>query len=84
MIADAPVRDRLRDIEIPLRARCPYTVETPLFFGHYWMRGQPLVQNARMACVDYSVAKEGRLAAYRWNGERNLSSEHFVSVAASG
>jgi hypothetical protein len=31
--------------------------------------------------MDYSVAKPGgKLVAYRWNGERELSREKFIAV----
>ncbi|MBL8819907.1 MAG: metallophosphoesterase [Planctomyces sp.] len=55
--------------------------EVPLFVGHYWMTGtphEPLTSN--IACLDYSVAKNGHLCAYRFDGERVLSSNKFVSV----
>ena len=56
--------------------------EKPVFFGHYWMPEnsprKPLAPN--VACVDYSVAKDkdGRLTAYRWQGESELTPEHFI------
>jgi hypothetical protein len=34
--------------------------------------------------VDYSVAKGGRLAAYRWDGERAFRADRFVTVPARG
>ena len=51
--------------------------ELPCFIGHYWMKGEPepLVDN--VACVDYSVAKDGKLVAYRWSGEGVLLKSHF-------
>jgi hypothetical protein len=34
-----------------------------------------------IVCVDFSVAKRGgKLVAYRWDGERELSKDKFVSV----
>lgn len=55
--------------------------EPPLFIGHYWLADHtpaPLAVN--VACVDYGVAKHGRLAGYRFHGERQLLAEHFVTV----
>lgn len=52
----------------------------PVFFGHYWLRGdnpQPLASN--VACVDFSVAKHGHLACYRHFGESSLKPENFVT-----
>jgi hypothetical protein len=37
-------------------------------------------QSPRHACVDYSGGKGGPLVAYRYDGERELSMEKFVSV----
>ncbi len=62
----------------------PYCeTEPPVFFGHYWMNDdppRPLSNN--VACVDYSIAKGGRLCAYRWDGERKLGADKFVCVPA--
>ena len=52
----------------------------PIFVGHYWLKGEPSPLSNLVACVDYSVAKGGKLAAYRWNGESVLRREHFVAV----
>jgi hypothetical protein len=45
-----------------------------VIFGHYWFTGTPAVISPRVACVDYSAAKDGPLVAYRWDGESELSS----------
>jgi hypothetical protein len=57
----------------------------PAFVGHYWLNdATPTILAQNLACVDYSVAKEGgQLAAYRWDGERILSNEKFVCVRRS-
>lgn len=56
--------------------------EPPAFFGHYWLDRnlppEPLASN--IACLDYSVAKDGPLTAYRFDGEQELSPEKFVQV----
>jgi len=55
--------------------------DPPVFLGHYWMEGPPAPLAENIACLDYSVAKPGgRLVAYRWNGERRLLPQAFVSV----
>lgn len=51
--------------------------EVPLFFGHYWLQGGPHVQADNLACLDYSAVKYGRLVAYRFDGEANLSNDKF-------
>lgn len=52
----------------------------PVFVGHYWQRGEPQPLSATVACVDYSVAKNGVLAAYRWDGEEAISPAGFAWV----
>lgn len=54
--------------------------EIPVFFGHYWLRGRLYLMRDNVCCLDFSVAKEGYLAGYRWEGEKRLSQEHFVYV----
>ena len=53
----------------------------PVFFGHYALSDLP---NGRItpntACLDAGCGKGGRLAAYRWNGERTLAAQNFVSA----
>ena len=57
--------------------------QPPVFFGHYWLRAErPAILAENVVCLDYSVAKGGRLCSYRWNGERTLSNENFAFVAA--
>lgn len=53
---------------------------SPVFIGHYWMTGRPELQSPKVACVDYSAAKDGPLVAYRWDGEHELNSSHFVEA----
>ncbi len=61
----------------------PYSPdEKPVFVGHYWLSAQrPEVLAENVACLDFSVAKGGLLCAYRWQGERKLSNDHFVWVS---
>lgn len=55
-------------------------LEKSVFVGHYWLQGEPRLWAKNVCCLDYSVAKAGKLAAYRWNGETPLSVDRFVSV----
>lgn len=53
----------------------------PVFVGHYWLEDElPVVQSHNVACLDYSIAKKGKLVAYRWDGEQELNSIKLVSV----
>jgi hypothetical protein len=69
---------------IPQHARLGYPEAKPLFFGHYWWSGTPRRLAHNLACVDYSVAKKGRLCAYQYGGEPELDDAKFVSVAPNG
>lgn len=51
-----------------------------VFFGHYWLKGNPTLYKNNICCLDYSVAKEGKLVAYRYNGESILKDRNFIYV----
>ena len=75
------IKEKLPDISVPSEAVVSYgAAEPPVFFGHYWMSGAPTLQADNICCVDYSVAKKGALACYRWNGEQVLSPENFITI----
>jgi len=60
-----------------------YTEQVPVIYGHYWRRGTPEHRHDWTdftACVDFSVAKDGALTAYRWSGEDRIDPTHYVSV----
>ena len=51
----------------------------PVFIGHYWLEdAEPTLQSSNVVCLDYSVAKDGFLVAYRWYGEQQADPAHFV------
>ena len=53
----------------------------PLFFGHYCLKDEkPVLQSNIACCLDFCVAKNGLLAAYRWDGEQELVPEKFCCV----
>ena len=45
-----------------------------------WMNGEPVLTSPTAACLDFSIAKGGVLAAYRWSGERNANRHNLVFV----
>jgi len=57
-------------------------LDKPTFIGHYWLNPEhgiaPL--SSKVACLDYSVARGGKLAAYSYAGESELSGDRFVAV----
>ena len=75
-------REELPDVELPTDFR--YRESTPVFFGHYWLNGEPALTSSTAACLDFSVAREGYLTAYRWSGESELLSDRLEYVRAAG
>lgn len=54
--------------------------EKCVFFGHYWLKGEPFLYKNNVCCLDYSVAKDGKLVAYRFNEEKILNIKNLFSV----
>ena len=44
-----------------------YKEPQPVFFGHYWLTGTPVVEAPQALCLDYSAGKSGPLLAYRFD-----------------
>lgn len=65
---------------VPPHALIGHDGGKPVFVGHYWLTGTPALLSDKVACVDYSVAKGGKLVAYRWDGEPTLDERklHWV------
>ena len=71
-----------RDIETPTEWPVEPYPETapPAFVGHYWREGTPTPYSHNVACLDYSVARGGKLVAYRWDSEQQLCASKMVWV----
>jgi len=69
--------DKLALLDAATRVARTSLPTKPVFVGHYWLKGDPDILSERVACVDYSVAKGGKLVAYRWDGETALSKDKF-------
>jgi 5'-deoxynucleotidase YfbR-like HD superfamily hydrolase len=54
--------------------------DKPVFFGHYWLQGDPVLCSSNVCCLDFSIAKGGKLAAYRFDGEKQLDEKKLVWV----
>jgi hypothetical protein len=54
--------------------------DKPVFFGHYWLKGNPTLYRDNICCLDYSVAKHGHLVAYRLDDENKLDNKKLVYV----
>jgi hypothetical protein len=39
-----------------------------------------MIQESNICCLDFSIAKEGYLACYRFTGEQSLNSDKIVFV----
>lgn len=52
----------------------------PVFVGHHWFSGHPAIESEKLACLDWSVAKNGKLVCYRWDGEQTLSNNKLAWV----
>ncbi|WP_338924985.1 metallophosphoesterase (plasmid) [Pseudomonas silesiensis] len=77
------MRCLLPDQEVPGAERIENDSPHCVFFGHYWMHGEPELLGDRVACLDYSIGKgtaSGKLCAYRWSGESVLNKENFTWV----
>ncbi|WP_238639827.1 metallophosphoesterase [Halorhodospira halochloris] len=75
-LPDAPVTEDYQVLSYP-------ATDPPVFVGHYWLTGTPKPLAPNIACLDYSVAKGGALAAYRFTGEQQICEECFEAVQAS-
>ena len=77
--------DAVPDVEIESRDLTKFETyprdASPVFVGHYWLTGTPTPLATNVACTDFSVAKGGKLVAYRWDGESVLSQDKFKWVA---
>lgn len=79
-IGPPELRDAVPDVPFPKELRPEPYSGPPLFFGHYWLYGEPVVLGDKLACLDYSVARNGPLVAYRWDGEETLSNHKLFVV----
>lgn len=59
------------------------TQEKPVVIGHYALSGQPFCLTSKVVCVDFDVTTgDNPLIAYHWRGEREFTSQHFMSSVA--
>ena len=58
--------DNVAEMAYPAHAK-------PVFFGHYWLTGKPVLQAPNALCLDYSAGKEGPLTSYHANGDAPLA-----------
>ena len=59
--------------------RKPYPKEDPIvFFGHYCLKECCGIMAENLCCVDSCVTRTGKLAAYRWSGEKKIDKCNFI------
>ena len=75
---------KLPDYTVPcelLPKAYPYPDKAPpVFIGHYCRGRGPHLIKHNVCCVDSCVTGTKTLMAYRWNGEKELSTSNLVSV----
>jgi hypothetical protein len=60
-------------------ASLSYQDGKPVFFGHYWLPGEPKLQATNALRLDFSAGKDGPLVAYRMEqGDDGLLPERLV------
>jgi hypothetical protein len=79
-IVDEDQRHCVPDLPVPADYAAQPIGGAPVFVGHYWLTGLPGPQTPRLACLDYSAARDGPLVAYRWNGESELDAAAFIAA----
>lgn len=74
--------DTVPDLPIPEAHRIQPVSGAPVLFGHHWFSGPVKLETPKVACLDWSAAKDGPLVAYRWHGESDLRSDKLCAAGA--
>lgn len=56
--------------------------DRPVFFGHYWLSGQPVLQGRNALCLDYSAGTDGPLVTYAQKDGASILNLANISVHA--
>lgn len=77
-----PFVDDLPDADLPdsLLSQTYPLNEKPVFFGHYWLSGDPVLQAPNALCLDYSAGKDGPLVTYLMSGADKVLSRERIQV----
>jgi hypothetical protein len=70
--------EQLRGMEWPAELVISTIEGAPIFVGHHWFSGHPMIESPKLACLDWSAARNGPLVAYRWDGEALLSNDKLT------
>lgn len=72
--------DLLMGLEWPAELVISEIKGSPIFVGHHWFSGHPMIESPKLACLDWSAAKDGPLVAYQWDGETELNNDKLMWV----
>ena len=72
--------EQLHGMEWPAELVISAIEGSPILVGHHWFSGHPVIESPKLACLDWSAAKDGPLVAYRWDGEDQLSNDKLAWV----
>lgn len=81
LLTDDAAQSQLPDTVMPPDQLRPYLDPKPVFFGHYWLNGTPTLSAPNAVCLDFSVAKDGYLTAYSYDGEAILDAAKLTCVS---
>ena len=70
--------DQLQGMEWPAGLVISAIEGAPIFVGHHWFSGHPKIESPKLACLDWSAARDCPLVAYRWDGEDELSNDKLA------
>ena len=75
-----PNLDQLPNRNLPASIKqSVYPVQSkPVFFGHYWMTGKPVLQANNALCLDYSAGREGPLVSYQFDPKTPLDLKNVI------
>ncbi len=79
-LVPAGQEEMLKGMEWPAGLVVSAIEGSPIFVGHHWFSGHPVIESPKLACLDWSAAKDGPLVAYRWDGEAELSNNKLMWV----
>jgi hypothetical protein len=80
-----PDTDSLPKTDLPgdiVQAAYPSTAK-PIFFGHYWLDGVPMLQASNALCLDYSAGTTGPIVSYRLGDDISMLDPANISVLSS-
>lgn len=77
-----PSIEDLPDENLPetLSAQTYPATARPVFFGHYWLSGDPVLQAQNALCLDYSAGKDGPLVSYDLSDPAGPLSKNKIRV----